>query len=275
MKTLLAVLMSLLPLVSLQADEPPVPSISERAVPWMTRLTDGNVPFSIPRAKKSPEDPLQRPMAVLGGPSKFQRLETLSYTFDEVAPAAGVRRSGRVQMRLHESPGLRIRRDWKESEVSWTAVLTSSGPWATRNGVRVEDRAILDGFERDLSREALVILSPFLFRELGRTVRPTGAGYFLSRLLDRLVVEGEAFFPGGEGLTLHLNQESGRVEGFSYGSPAIFLSLSTFEETKSLLQIPTTRLFYDDKQQKSAAVRLTGVTVNGYVDESLFEGATP
>jgi hypothetical protein len=213
---------------------------------------------------------LDKAVDAAGGMAKYQRLETLTCDFEDTVYGSSepVTVQGRRAFRLHDGAGLRA---WEQTETMGGRVVTvalSTGGWTTLDG-----KPVMGGNGERLLAEAFWLAAPQRVKESGRPLRLLSSGYMGVRLMDRLAVDGAPLFPGGEGLTLFLNRESGRVEGAGLGNGDL-LSFHSFEPTKSLLEIPASLVYYRNGR-KTRMVKLSNILVNGYVDEALFQQTSP
>jgi hypothetical protein len=216
---------------------------------------------SLRAAKPSPEEQLLSSLVQrAGGTSKFLRLQTFSCRFEEtVASTAGPRvRRGEWALRAEEG---RILRAWEKDDAG-AVVEVSSSPASPAQQALLADVSWL--------------FLPHLIRQGGRPLRKLSAGFFVGRLADRASVEGDPLFAGAEGLVLYLDRADGKLLGASGGPESRVVAFLTPETSHSLLVFHTLFLHHDAAGKRARAVKVSDITVNGYLDEARFkQGAVP
>lgn len=221
------------------------------------------VPCALAAKPKLPPEQmwLDKNVERAGGPAKFERLQTFSCQFEETVKLSSgtVLQRGRWAFRRDGAGGLKFREDLEGGAA--TVVLST---------------AAADERGRRMMREIFWTFAPQWIRAETRPLRLLANGFLSHRLLERVAVDGVPLFPDGENLILFITAEDGLIVGASAGAVAQSVSFHTFETTPGFLTLPTVRVYYNDAGKQIRMVKISNITVNGYLEEKLFApGATP
>jgi len=219
--------------------------------------------------RKGP-DPLDDAVAAAGGMGRFQRMESFSVEFEESVPGSTETvRTGRRMLRLHDGRSPRLREESRGPDGNVVVVVTSSGSWATRDGLPV-GAAELDGLKSALLKDGFLDLLPFVVRECGLPLSPMSESGNENHTMNRLAVGGPSPFPEGSDLILYLDKKSGRLEGVSFGTPTRAVHLASFGDNKSFMTFPARRTERIPAENRRSETVLRNIKVNDYLDEGLF-----
>jgi hypothetical protein len=231
-------------------------------------------------AAKPPPSPdeglLEKSVKAMGGFSKFQRLESLSYEFEEVLSDRNppLRITGRYYLKMHDDKGVRVREETESALGKTVAVLNSAGVYRWKDG-RLDPDADPRAVRSDLAQKSFVLMAPPLIQEAGGSARYLGSGFLSGHLFRRLSVQpvSAPLVPADASFTLYLDTATHLIQGIvmSQGEASTTtLSLGSYAPFQNLLVLPMEAAVLGDKGAVVKTRFLRRLALNSYLDESLF-----
>lgn len=237
-------------------------------------------PFSSAKEKISPDvQLLERAIQSLGGYGRYQRLETVSYEFDEAsgAGAQAVSMSGRHFLKLHDGLGLRGREEIDFPGGKVVTIFTSSGTWRWENGKAVTDPEALKRAGDQFRQRVFWLLLPHNLKESGAPIRYAGLGYLDGKLTKRLDVSLDKmeFLPQPSDFTLYVDTDTHVPFGATFDpgrqKRPLTISFESYAANPNSIAVAGRRVLRDANGTRAGAFRLHRLSLNILVDESLVQ----
>ncbi len=215
-------------------------------------------------------DPVQMCLKDAGGVERFDRVETVDWSFLLARPSEKgvIKWVGRQRMKRVET-GFLIREDLETPEGVWT-IFVGSDCWVQKDGYLEMDKTVFDARVADARARAFWVLAPFTFMDRSTTGESLGSSYFHSRLFRRVRVDPQGNPPIPGPFILQLDPETHRLCGVSFEERGESLLWEDQEMVQNLLRTPGQWTWFNGDEKRTIVLRVRSIVFNSYLGENVF-----